>query len=88
MGHITPACLPHNSHHLPTVPDLAVAQKVVARSGSWFKYGDSHLGQGKEKARAFLIENPEVTEEIKDKVMAAGGFGLDAIEPASEEQAE
>ena len=39
------------------VLDLGVAQKVVARSGSWFKYGDTHLGQGKEKARQFLIDN-------------------------------
>ncbi len=59
------------------VLDLGVAQKVVARSGSWFKYGDCHLGQGKEKARKFLIENPETTEEIKQKVLATGGFGLD-----------
>lgn len=57
--------------------DLGVNHKVVARSGSWFKYGDSHLGQGKEKARAFLKENPDVTEEIKTKVLSAGGY-LDA----------
>ncbi len=60
------------------VLDLAVAQKVVARSGSWFKYGETHLGQGKEKARSYLIENPTVTEEIKQKVMAAGGYGIEA----------
>jgi recombination protein RecA len=67
------------------VLDLGVTQKVVARSGSWFKYGDSHLGQGKEKARTFLVENPQVTEEIKQKVMRAGGFGLDVpVEPSTE----
>lgn len=64
------------------VLDLGVAQKVVARSGSWFKYGESYLGQGKEKARAFLIENPDVAEEIKGKVLAAGGYDLGA-EPAT-----
>jgi recombination protein RecA len=53
--------------------DLAVSQKVVTRSGAWFRYGESYLGQGKEKARAFLVENPQVAEEIKDKVLAAGG---------------
>ena len=60
------------------VLDLAVAQKVVARSGSWFKYGETHLGQGKEKARSYLIENPTVTQEITQKVMAAGGYGIEA----------
>jgi len=54
--------------------DLGVAQSVVARSGSWFKYGDTHLGQGKEKARQFLVENRQIAEEIKGKVLAAGGY--------------
>ncbi|MBC8353083.1 MAG: recombinase RecA [Planctomycetes bacterium] len=55
--------------------DLAVTHDVVARSGAWFKYGDTHLGQGKEKARAFLVENKDISEEITDKVMSAVGFG-------------
>src|SRR6185436_8555488 len=42
--------------------DLGVVQKIVTRSGSWFKYGEVHLGQGKEKARQFLVENPAVTQ--------------------------
>ncbi len=58
------------------VLDLAVAQKIVARSGSWFKYGDAHIGQGKEKARQYLIDNPAATREIQEKVMAAGGYGI------------
>jgi len=56
--------------------DLAVHHKIVGRTGSWFKYGEAHLGQGKEKARAFLVENPQVTEEIKSKVLAAGGYAV------------
>ena len=54
--------------------DLAVEHKIVARSGSWFRYGDTQLGQGKERTRAFLIENPELTAEIKRKVLVAGGY--------------
>ena len=53
--------------------DLGVENKIVNKSGSWFKYGDTHIGQGKEKARAFLIENPDVTDEIKQKVLASNG---------------
>lgn len=52
--------------------DLGVLQKFVNRSGSWFKYGETYMGQGKEKARTFLIENPKVAEEIREKILAAG----------------
>ena len=54
--------------------DLGVENNVVTRSGSWFRYGDMQLGQGKEKARTFLLENPEIAQEIKQKVLVAGGF--------------
>ncbi len=54
--------------------DLGVENNVVTRSGSWFRYGDMQLGQGKEKARTFLLENPEISQEIKQKVLIAGGY--------------
>ncbi len=57
--------------------DLAVTHRIANKSGAWFKYGESYLGQGKEKARAFMVENPDVTEQIKEKVLAAGGYALD-----------
>ncbi|MGB7324339.1 MAG: recombinase RecA [Rubripirellula sp.] len=62
--------------------DLGATHKVVDRSGSWFKYGDTYLGQGKEKARNFLIENTEIAEEIKQKVLEAGGYA-GPLEPES-----
>ncbi len=66
--------------------DLGVLHKVVNRSGAWFKYGNSHLGQGKEKARLYLVENRDVAEEIKQKVLQAGGFGLaDALSTNGEQ---
>ncbi len=64
------------------VLDLGVLHKIVTRSGSWFRYGEDHLGQGKEKSRAFLVENPHITEEIRQKVMAAGGY-VDLTEVAN-----
>ncbi len=54
--------------------DLGMLHKVIGRSGSWFKYNETYLGQGKEKARAFLLENKDVAEEIRDLIMAAGGY--------------
>lgn len=60
--------------------DLGTTHNIVSRAGSWFKYGDTYLGQGKEKARNFLIENTDVCDEIKQKVMVASGF----LPPADE----
>jgi len=52
--------------------DLGVLEKIIVRSGSWFKYGEHYLGQGKEKARQFLIDNPKVTQELREKILASG----------------
>ncbi len=57
------------------VLDMAVADRFVERSGSWFSYGSTRLGQGREKARQFLVENPEITAELKQKVVEKRGFG-------------
>ena len=63
--------------------DLGVVHKIVNRSGSWFKYGETYLGQGKEKARNFLIENVDIAEVIKEQVLAAGGYA-DPVEVDAE----
>lgn len=74
--------------------DLGTEHKIVARSGAWFKYGETYLGQGKEKARMFLLENKDVAEEIRDLVMTAGGYGgaeiqdEEAVENLEEEMAD
>jgi recombination protein RecA len=60
--------------------DLGLAQKVVTRSGAWFRYNEAYIGQGKEKARAHLVENPKLAEEIREKIMAAGGHAAVAVE--------
>jgi recombination protein RecA len=51
--------------------DLAVAAKLVDKTGTWLRYGDVHLGQGREKARLFLKENPKVAQELREKILAA-----------------
>ncbi|MDO4629452.1 MAG: recombinase RecA [Planctomycetia bacterium] len=50
--------------------DLALAQKLIIRSGAWFRYGDLPLGQGREKARLYLREHPETAQEIRERVLA------------------
>ena len=68
--------------------DLGVAHKVVTRSGSWFKYGTTHIGQGKEKARNFLKENKDVAKEIHNKIMAQGGYVEDIADSIKNAESE
>ncbi|SDU81808.1 recombinase RecA [Arcanobacterium phocae] len=68
--------------------DLAVDMGIVRRSGSWYTYEGDQLGQGKEKARQFLQDNPEISEEIERKVLASIGINKDGtpIEELEEAQ--
>ncbi len=63
-----------------SVLDMAMQVNVVKKSGSWFTYDGDQLGQGRENVRKFLKDNPELTEEIENKVKVE--FGL--IEPADQ----
>lgn len=51
------------------VLDIAVELDIIKKSGSWFSYEGNKIGQGKEKVKAFLKENPEILKEIEDKIM-------------------
>jgi recombination protein RecA len=55
--------------------DMGVDQGFVRKSGSWFTYEGEQLGQGKENARAFLVENPHVGNEIEKKIKEKLGIG-------------
>jgi recombination protein RecA len=56
------------------VIDLAIEDQVVDRSGTWLSFGDIRLGQGRDKARTYLEENPEVLAKIKQKVLESRGY--------------
>ncbi|MBL0928466.1 MAG: recombinase RecA [Phycisphaerales bacterium] len=65
--------------------DLSISDSVVDKTGAWFSYGDVRLGQGRENAKKFLRENPDLADEIRKTVLAkhlAGGAPLPA-RPAS-----
>jgi recombination protein RecA len=66
------------------VLDLALAHKLITRSGTWFRYGELHLGQGREKARAYLCENPKLVEELRAAVLAAGVRGDRPVSAAAD----
>ena len=55
--------------------DLGVDNGIIRKSGAWYTYGSDQLGQGKENARTFLKDNPELAEEIENKILAALGVG-------------
>lgn len=59
--------------------DLGVQAGIVNRSGAWYSYGDQRLGQGKDNAREFLIEHPELAREIENKVREH--FGVATLPP-------
>jgi recombination protein RecA len=54
--------------------DMAVDLGIVKKSGAWFTYEGEQLGQGRENAKTFLAENPEVMVEISDRVLEAAGL--------------
>ena len=64
-----------------SVLDMAVARDIVQKSGSWFAYNDTRIAQGKENARQFLKDNPELCNEIEAKVRATM-----SPQPESEEE--
>jgi len=49
--------------------DLGVEYNVIKKAGSWFSYGDSKLGQGRDAVRQLLMDNPELMEELERKIM-------------------
>jgi recombination protein RecA len=51
--------------------DLGVEYDIIKKSGSWFSYGDSKIGQGRESVRQLLLDNPEFAEEVEAKVREA-----------------
>jgi len=55
--------------------DIGIENKIIEKSGSWFSYGDMRLGQGRENAKLFIKENPDLGAEIEAKVRRALGIG-------------
>ena len=61
--------------------DLAVEHDILTKSGSWYSYGDTKIGQGREAAKTFLAENPDEHAEVKEQVRVVLGM----IDPLPEE---
>lgn len=55
--------------------DMAVEKDIVDKSGSWYSYGDDRIGQGRENAKGYLADHPDVMAEVNQRVRAAYGVG-------------
>jgi recombination protein RecA len=55
---------------LGEIIDLGVAHNIIDKSGAWYSYNSDRLGQGKDKSRDFLADNPELVAEIEQKIKA------------------
>ena len=60
--------------HHGIIVDLGVETNIIQKSGAWFSYGDVRLGQGRENAKAFLQENPQIAAEVESKVKTEIGL--------------
>ncbi|MFZ5518146.1 MAG: recombinase RecA [Candidatus Zhuqueibacterota bacterium] len=72
------------------VIDQAVNHEIIEKSGTWFSFGDVRMGQGRENVKRFLLENPDIYNEIELKVRKAMGILFDSKEeekPAAKPQA-
>ncbi len=62
--------------------DMGVEEGFVRKSGAWYTYEGDQLGQGKENARAFLRDNPDLADEIEKKIKEKLGIGPRSTRPA------
>ena len=62
--------------------DLAVDKRIVEKSGAWFAYGGERLGQGRENAKQFLKDNPEICNAIEERVRRELGMSKEAVAAA------
>jgi len=68
--------------------DFGVEHDIVKKSGAWYTYDSDQLGQGKENARKYLLDNPDTAADIERKILAALGVGQLAAVPTEEVAAE
>ena len=71
--------------------DLGVAAGLVEKSGSWFSYGSQRIGQGRENAKTFMQENPDIANELETAIRSNAGLVQEQmmdVSIASDEEAD
>ncbi len=64
--------------------DYGVKLDIIDKAGAWFSYNDSKIGQGKENSKQFLADNPELANEIEQKILLAMGVTTNEVAPDEE----
>lgn len=70
---------------LGEVIDLGVANNIIEKSGAWYSYNGQKIGQGKEKVRDFLKENPELAVELESRIRGLSGLVIPEVPPIERE---
>jgi hypothetical protein len=68
--------------------DMAVDLGIVKKSGAWFTYDGEQLGQGRENAKAFLTDNPEIMVEVSERVLQESGLATPPDAPPADDSSE
>jgi recombination protein RecA len=66
--------------------DLALTNNIINRSGTWFSYNETRMGQGRDNAKTFLKENNDIASEIETKIRTVLKLPVIGTEPAKEEK--
>ena len=68
-----------------SILDLAVQDEIIQKSGAWFSYQDARIGQGRDNARKFLEENPDVAKEIEEQIRQKAMSAMAPVAPLDED---
>jgi recombination protein RecA len=66
--------------------DMGLEHELINKAGPWFSYGSERIGQGRENARIFLADNPDIREEIRQKILEKAGFAPKGDEEKKKEK--
>ena len=66
--------------------DMGAEKDIMDKAGSWYSYGDHRIGQGRESAKTYLEENPEIRDEVDKRVRAAFGIGEEVEMPEDDKK--
>lgn len=63
--------------------DLGTKLEIIKKAGTWYSYGEDRIGQGRENAKNFIRENPNIAQEIEEKIKISSGLIDDTVVEAS-----
>ncbi len=74
--------------HESELLDLGIKAEIIEKAGAWYSYNSVRIGQGKEKAKQYLVENPKIASEIKEKILEHSGLLKEKMDEPEEKKEE